>query len=565
MGGISGYSTNLNNMGAVFTFSGGRPYGEPTIPSLKPGTQADAQLGYSVSGAGDVNGDGYTDFVAGAPFHISSGIKSGGVFLFYGNSTNPATAIQIPELQKDSQTGASVGGAGDVNGDGYSDVLVGASHFDEGSLIDAGRVYLYYGSATGLNPSPKVIEGIQTGAKLGSSVSGAGDVNGDGFSDIIVGSPEFDRGEVNEGTAVVYYGSPTGITDSGYRTLELNNTEGLFGCAVASAGDVDGDGYGDVVVGVKGYSKQFVRQGAAAIYRGSVDGIIPYPWKVLEGPQAECAFGSAVAGTGDNNSDGFSDIVIGAPLYDINGGTDNGAAWLYHGNSMSPGYINTADGRLHLLNDDLKTKITINQLPKGNFGIRVDGKSVTGGGKGRLVWETRGAGEAFSRSAANTITNSTQFTAMQDVDSWLKSNGTQLTSLVPKEVGITKIRARVKFSAVWALTGQMYGPWRYASRTVSWVVNQPTPHRNRIESDKTKSELDSIFLYPNPVSKTLFLRNSVESGNATIRILSTSGEQVLSVRMGPEGVDLSRVSPGNYVVEIIDGVTRTTRRLIISR
>ncbi|HWV33243.1 MAG TPA: FG-GAP-like repeat-containing protein, partial [Dyadobacter sp.] len=338
VGGLSGYSTSLNNMGAVFTFSGGQPYWGATISLIREGTQADSQLGYSVAGAGDVNGDGYTDFVAGAPFHISSGIKSGVVFLYYGNSTNMAGVIQVPELQKDSQTGGSVGGAGDVNGDGYSDILVGASQFDEGNLIDAGRVYLYYGTASGLNPVPKVIKGTQAGAKLGSSVSGAGDINGDGFSDIIIGSPESDRGEVNEGSAVIYYGSSSGITDQGFRTLELNNTEGVFGCAVASAGDVDGDGYADVVVGVKGYSRQFTRQGAAAIYRGAADGIIPYPWKVIEGPQAECAFGSAVAGTGDNNSDGFSDIVIGAPLYDVDGGTDNGAAWLYHGNSMGPSY-----------------------------------------------------------------------------------------------------------------------------------------------------------------------------------------------------------------------------------
>ena len=101
--------------------------------------------------------------------------------------------------------------AGDVNGDGYSDVIVGAPRYDNGQT-DEGRAFVYHGSAAGLAPPPAwTAEGNQAGADFGGSVATAGDVNGDGYSDVIVGAPVYDNGQTDEGRAFVYHGSAAGL------------------------------------------------------------------------------------------------------------------------------------------------------------------------------------------------------------------------------------------------------------------------------------------------------------------------------------------------------------------
>ncbi len=109
--------------------------------------------------------------------------------------------------QANAEFGYSVASAGDVNGDGFSDVIVGAPLFDNGET-DEGRAFVYHGSASGLSTTPNwTAESNQALAWFGSSVASAGDVNGDGFSDVIVGAYLFDNGETNEGRAFVYYGN----------------------------------------------------------------------------------------------------------------------------------------------------------------------------------------------------------------------------------------------------------------------------------------------------------------------------------------------------------------------
>ena len=107
--------------------------------------------------------------------------------------------------------GYAVASAGDVNGDGFSDVIVG-SYLQDNGQSNEGRAFVYKGSATGLATSPTwSLESNQSSANFGFSVATAGDVNGDGFSDVIVGAELFDNGETNEGRAFVYHGSATGL------------------------------------------------------------------------------------------------------------------------------------------------------------------------------------------------------------------------------------------------------------------------------------------------------------------------------------------------------------------
>src|SRR5204862_400980 len=147
----------------------------------------------------------------------------------------------------------SLGTAGDVNGDGYSDVIVGAPRYD-GLYTDSGRAAEYSGSADGLATSASWAEASnQADAGFGVSVATAGDVNGDGYSDVIVGAWDYDNGQVNEGRAYVYQGSATGLGTNPSRPSSEHEFADLYAVSLASAGDVNGDRYSDVIVGAHRY------------------------------------------------------------------------------------------------------------------------------------------------------------------------------------------------------------------------------------------------------------------------------------------------------------------------
>jgi hypothetical protein len=123
---------------------------------------------------------------------------------------------------------------------------------------------VYHGSPTGLNASPLwTAESNQVYAHFGISVASAGDVNGDGYSDVVVGATNYDNGQTGEGRAYVYHGSPTGLSTSSSWTAESNQTSAYFGISVASAGDVNGDGYSDIIVGAYGYDNGETDEGSA--------------------------------------------------------------------------------------------------------------------------------------------------------------------------------------------------------------------------------------------------------------------------------------------------------------
>ena len=153
-----------------------------------------------------------------------------------------------------------------MNGDGYSDVIVGTYGDDNGE----GRAYVYHGSATGLSTSYAwTAEGNQSNAFFGRSIASAGDVNGDGYSDVIVGAYLYDNGEDGEGRAYVYHRSATGLSTSYAWTAESNQSHASFGKSVASAGYVNGDGYSDVIVGAYGCDKCECCGGRAFVYHGN--------------------------------------------------------------------------------------------------------------------------------------------------------------------------------------------------------------------------------------------------------------------------------------------------------
>ena len=284
-----------------------------------------------------MNGDGYSDVIIGAPYYTNGETNEGRVYLYLGSATGlGASAAWTAEgNQANANFGFSVASVGDVNGDGYSDVIIGAPYYTNGENKE-GRAYVYLGSATGLGASAAwTAESNQANANLGYSVASSGDVNGDGFGDIIVGAPYYTNGESLEGQAYVYLGSAGGLNNNAAWTTESNQVNGGFGF-LASAGDVNGDGYGDVIIGAYFYSNGESAEGRAYVYLGSASGLSSSPAWTAESNQANANFGYSVASAGDVNGDGYADVIIGAPYY-TNGESKEGRAYVYLGSATGLG------------------------------------------------------------------------------------------------------------------------------------------------------------------------------------------------------------------------------------
>jgi hypothetical protein len=289
------------------------------------------EFGYSVACAGDVNGDGYSDVIVGVPYDDNGQTDEGRALVFLGSSSGLATAAAwlLENNQASSHFGSSVAGAGDVNGDGFSDVIVGAPLFDNGQTNE-GRAYVYLGSSSGLSTSAAwTVESNQTGAELGFSVAGAGDVNGDGYTDVIVGAPFFNASLTDEGQITVFLGSGGGLDTKAAFTAVGGQASAHLGWSVATAGDVDGDGYADIVAGEPDYDNALAGAGRARVYSGDATGVLATA-RILNGTQAAGAFGTSVASAGDVNGDRYSDVVVGAPN---EGTSESGKVYVFLGSS----------------------------------------------------------------------------------------------------------------------------------------------------------------------------------------------------------------------------------------
>jgi hypothetical protein len=290
-------------------------------------------FGRRVNTAGDVNGDGYDDVIVGGPYDDDgTQTDEGMAFAYYGSASGLSTIADwtAEGNQAHALFGRDANTAGDVNGDGYADVIVGA-HFYDGHLQNEGAAFAYYGSASGLSPTPawRALGG-QRYSWLGRSVSTAGDVNGDGFDDVIVGAPKYTNDQIHEGRAFVFVGSAAGLNLTASWTGEANQAAAWYGRSVANAEDTNGDGYADVIVGAPNYDYLVSDAGREFVYYGSADGVsLSAQWKAT-GDQDHGWFGRAVATAGDVNGDGYADVITGAPQYD-DGQTDEGAAFAYYG------------------------------------------------------------------------------------------------------------------------------------------------------------------------------------------------------------------------------------------
>jgi hypothetical protein len=307
-------------------------------------SQAGDLLGNSVDGGGDVNGDGVDDFIAGAyGADITTDTTDAGiVYVYHGAAgVQPSLALTLSGEGAGHQFGWSAALAGDVNGDGFDDLIAGAWKYDN----DRGRVYLFHGSAGGIQPSPALtLTGENTLDGFGYSVDGAGDVNGDSFDDVVIGAWQNDEGGSQAGKLYVYYGSAAGVTPLAPFT-SVGAAESELGAAVAGAGDVNGDGYADIVAGAYRDDASDEDAGAVRLYLGSPTGPALPAIAVAAGEAANDRLGFAVNGAGDINGDGFDDLLAGAYLNDA-AATNAGKAYAYSGcaGGLLPGALFSATG-----------------------------------------------------------------------------------------------------------------------------------------------------------------------------------------------------------------------------
>jgi hypothetical protein len=340
------------------------------------GAMVDYFTGYSVASAGDVNGDNISDVVVGA-YRASplNRTQAGAAYVIYGSRTLPAmldlntlSATQGMVIQGAMMGGVlgwSVSSTGDVNGDGISDLVIGAFLASPSNRTQPGAAYVIYGSRTlrdvlDLNTLTQaqgmVIQGAATNDSAGISVSSAGDINGDGISDVMVGAHVASPlGRTHAGTAYVIYGSRTlpavldlntTLTQAQGMVIQGAVSGNLLGWSGSSAGDVNGDNITDLVIGAYLASPlSRLSAGAAYLIYGSrtLPAVLDLnitlthaQGMVIQGAVVRDTVGTSVSGAGDVNGDGISDLLVGAGNASPLGRSHAGAAYVIYGSRTLP-------------------------------------------------------------------------------------------------------------------------------------------------------------------------------------------------------------------------------------
>jgi hypothetical protein len=384
----SGDTTSGTDAGASYVFFGPvTDRGEQPLSAadLRVLGEADMQLGIDHPGEGDLDGDGQADLIV--PGYRGSGPheKSGTVFIFHGpvdgdlDVTIDVGASRIEGENAWDRAGYRTHVLGDFDGDAIDDIAVGAPYYRPRTSSDVGAVYLVSGgfdpgATIDLADAPARFAGSLEGQSVGHAVGG-GDFNGDGQADLLVGAS----------STLTAYGAvhiiPGTVTPSGGDLADQQTVTGdrpglLFGSTVEGGGDVDGDGYDDLLVGAPGYDSE-LSSGAGAVYvlRGGPTGVTATTpgeaHAVIYGAESDGRLGRGVAG-GDWDGDGRADLLLGA---DAAGPFAEGMAYLVLGSE--------AEGTLAV--EDVAEASLVGELASDSFGSLVSFVDADGDGQDELL------------------------------------------------------------------------------------------------------------------------------------------------------------------------------------
>jgi uncharacterized repeat protein (TIGR01451 family) len=360
--------------------------------------------------------------------------------------------------------------------------------------VDEGRAYVYHGSSSGLASNPDwVADGGQAGAALGSVVGTAGDVNGDGFGEVIVGAPLFDADRVDAGRAVVYRGSVTGLASSASWSSEGAARDVQLGAAVDTAGDVNGDGLADVVVGTR-TNEAFVHHGAAA-------GLSISP--IWTASDTQGCFGCDLGAAGDVNADGYADLIVGQAGYS-DGETDEGRAMLYFGNDGIGLSLNPQQRRA---DDTGVISPATASDGRDSFRLQLAGRGPFGRGQVKLEWEVKPLGTPFDGAGTQTST------------AWTDSGtaGTEVNELVSGLSSFTAYHWRVRLLYHQATTpSQQHSRWLTVPRNGWHESDLRTPRETQLTVAQSDSG-DPILAGANVVYTVQLTNNGPDAGDIVLR------------------------------------------------
>lgn len=517
--------------------------------------RAKAFMGMSVSGAGDINGDGYDDVILGAPGYENGQLTEGAVFVYYGTSRgiNPTTYTLLERNIVHGQFGEYLSGGGDLDGDGYDDIVIGVPQYSTDTINSTGSIYVYYGSSSGIKANtPDIISGTHPNGYFGGSVSMSKDLNGDLYDDIIVGESGASQGQTNEGTVTIVYGGPWGVLYTASTVIEGNVMGKGLGRAVSGAGDVNGDGYNDVLAGA---------YNSAYVYYGGPWGVETTPATSLTSNQQNSYFGYSLAGGGDINGDGYDDILIGASSY-TNGQSSEGAVFVFNGSAA--GIVTTPALILEGNKDSVRygaNMAFVGDINSDGFSDIIasatgQASDITQRGEG-MAYVYYGRASGINPVPASTIQSNQEAAALgYGVDGAGDVNGDGYSDVLVGSLLYSN-------GQQWEGAGFIY---HGGAGSAGLLAADPLA-----ESPAEITPPVSVKTFPNPVVNNLSVQlQGLGADSPTyIQVMNAQGSVIQSIKAGNikdgnQSIDLSKLTPGLYFVVIQNG-SKVFREKIIKQ